>query len=359
MKYRIDFKRLLLVLLTALLIVVLIRFCLFSCKSPQTDSQTEPTPEATASLPSRVTFTKREAEPIPTMVDKPLKQSLITVYDHRQDKLVEMSLEEYLFGVVSAEMPASFNLEALKAQAVAARTFACYCILHRGCGSNDAADVCTNSQCCQAYAGEDRLRQNWGKNYDEYSAKIHSAIDQTSSLVILYNNEPIEALFHASSGGYTENSENVFSSSRPYLRAVMSTNEIGSRQTGEVQFSYSDLISKVNKAYPQARLKVKGLIEQVGIVSTYQSGRVETLRLGSTTITGKQARKLFGLDSTMFSIMFADDMVVFITKGYGHGVGMSQSGANGMAAEGSSFIEILEHYYTDVTIWEYELPNKP
>ncbi|MDO4543209.1 MAG: stage II sporulation protein D [Clostridia bacterium] len=346
MKYRIDFKRLLLVILTLIIGAVLLRLCFSSCSksaAPEAEDTMAPT-----MIPIEVSFERIEGEPVaetegPTAT--PQADSEITVYNHRTDELIKMPLETYIERVVSAEMPASFDLEALKAQAVAARTFSCYCILHRGCGSNEEADICTNSQCCQAYT-------------EEVSERVCEAVQATCGEVMLYDGEVIEALFHASSGGSTEDSENVFSAARPYLRAVASLNEVGSRQQGEVRLSLSDLIKKVNSAYPNANLKVKNLIEQVGIESRFESGRVETLRIGETTITGKQARKLFSLDSTMFEIMFTDEEIVFTTKGFGHGVGMSQSGANGMAQSGSDYIEILLHYYTGVTVSEYTLPQE-
>lgn len=357
MKYRIDYKRLLLVLLTVLFSGVFLRWGIISCTNSDAKANTIQ-PLTTESIPLSITFSRKEAQPVPVSEATASPISLINVYNHREDKLETMSLEDYIFSVVSAEMPASYETEALKAQAVAARTFSCYCILHRGCGSNDEADVCTNSQCCQAYADTDKLKQNWGDNYEKNAQKIRSAVEETKSMVMLYEGKPIEALFHACSGGSTENSENVFSAARPYLRAVVSQNEVGSRQNGEVRLSLADLIEKVNKAYPKAKLKMDGLIEQVGIVSTFPSGRVENLKIGETNITGKQTRKLFGLDSTMFIIMFTDDEIVFMTKGYGHGVGMSQSGANGMAKDGEKYEQILLHYYTGVTISEYELPKE-
>ncbi len=358
MKYRIDYKRLLCVLLTVLFAFVFIRWGLLSCDNSQSDTAIIDVPEATAYIPLTVNFFVKAAN-VPTAALSTIPETMITVFNHREDKLEKLSVEEYLYGVVAAEMPASFELEALKAQAVAARTFCCYCILHRGCGSNEQADVCTNSQCCQAYASEEKLRSSWGDNYDKNSGKVYKALEQTRGLVMLYEGQPIEALFHASSGGSTENSENVFSAARPYLRAVISPNEVGSRQSGSVTLSYSDFIAKVNKAYPKAGIKLKNLIEQVAIENNYSSGRVKSLKLGKTSITGKQARKLFGLDSTMFTIMFTGDEVVFSTKGFGHGVGMSQSGANGMAKEGKDYQQILTHYYTGITISEYELPKTP
>ncbi|MDO4565111.1 MAG: stage II sporulation protein D [Clostridia bacterium] len=348
MKYRIDFKRLFMVLLAVFLTVVFIKICFRSCSNKDSDN-TGASPAPTVDIPLRVSF-GLSGTPLATMEAEATLSTVhtdkeITVYNHRTDELVDMPLEEYLQGVVAAEMPSSFNLEALMAQAVAARTFSCYCILHRGCGSNEAADICTNSQCCQAYT-------------DEVSDKVKEAVAATAGEVLLYDGEVIEALFHASSGGSTENSENVFSAARPYLRSVISDNELGSRQEGEVRFTLEDFAKMVNEAYPDAKLDSAKLPAMVAVESRYESGRVKSLLLGGVSITGKQARKLFSLDSAMFELMFSEDEAIFFTKGYGHGVGMSQSGANGMAESGSGYREILAHYYTGVTISEYTLPQE-
>lgn len=284
----------------------------------------------------------------------------ITVYDHRAEACTQMALEEYVLGVVAGEMPVSFALEALKAQAVATRTYSVYGMRHGGCGTCKEADICTNSQCCQAYATVDKLRERWGEEFDESFGKLSKAVMETAGLVMYHDGEVIDALYHGSSaGGSTEDSENVFSAALPYLRAVASPNEIGSRQTGEVRCPFSEFAEKANAAYPDAGLTAQSVPEAVEVTSLFPSGRVETVRIGGTSVTGKQMRKLMGLDSAMFTVAFTDTEVVFSTAGFGHGVGMSQAGANGMAAAGATFEDILHHYYTDVTISEYTAPAAP
>ncbi|HPF53158.1 MAG TPA: stage II sporulation protein D [Clostridia bacterium] len=342
MKYRINYKMLCLIIAGAVLVVLLIRGTVISCRQRQEE----------AAAPEVVSVTMvPTAAPTLIAVDYTTISSVkIKVYMTDEDKLVEMPLEEYLVGVVSGEMPASYEFEALKAQAVASRTYSVYSIIHHGCGSHEDADICTNSSCCQAYSSLAKREQKWGDSFIYYNNLITRAVLETANEVLLYEGRPIEALYHAASGGYTENSENVYSEALPYLRSVLSDNETGSRQTGSVTFAYSNFVDMVNLAYPQAELTVENVAREVEILSVYESGRVESLRLGQTVISGKQARRLFSLDSTMFEIELLPTSVTFNTKGFGHGVGLSQSGANGMAQGGSGYLEILLYYYTGVEL---------
>lgn len=278
----------------------------------------------------------------------------ISVYDRRTGQITEEPLEEYLVGVVAAEMPASFEEEALCAQAVAARTYTVRKLLHGGCNSSDA-DVCTGSNCCQAFASAERQRARWTNSYEENRARVEQAVQKTMGQVLLYEGEPIEALYHSASGGYTEDSENVFAVARPYLRAVESGNETGtSRLSATVKLSYEEFCRRVNESYPKAGLSEGRLADQIAVVSRTESGRVNAIRLGGATLTGKQLRYLVGLDSTMFTVTLTGKTVRFDTKGFGHGVGMSQTGANGMARTGADYEEILLHYYTGVTIGSWQ-----
>lgn len=273
----------------------------------------------------------------------------LSVYDQKQKAALPMELENYLVGVVAAEMPVSFSFEALKAQAVAARTYTVYHLIHGGC-QNNGSDICTSSACCQAYADDDRLREKWGEAYQENIDRIAAAVNQTAGEILLYDGAPIDALYHSASGGATENAESAFAVAVPYLVSVPSQNETGtSRLLGEVRISRTDFCKKVNNAYPNAGLTEKQLAQQVEIKKTSDAGRVLQIRLGKTTITGKQLRKLISLDSTMFTLEFDGADIVFHTRGYGHGVGMSQTGANSMALGGRSYREILLYYYTGVS----------
>lgn len=299
-----------------------------------------------------------EPTPEPTLLDLYAyfdwtETTTIKVYDHRADKLVDMDLEEYIVGVVSAEMPVRYEFEALKAQAVASRTYTLYSMAHGGCHTNPDADVCTNSKCCQAFSTHERMRETWGKDYTDNYARIAEAVMGTAGEVLVYDGKLCDALYHACSGGQTEDSEHVYANAIPYLRGVDSPYEDPMR-TEDVDFGYDALAELIAAKYPESGVTADNVKAAISIESAYPSGRVETLRLGKTTVTGKQARNLFGLRSTMFTIERTQNGIVFHVKGYGHGVGMSQNGANGMAKHGSDYRAILLHYYTGVTLGSYD-----
>ena len=282
--------------------------------------------------------------------NNPEQQRMLRVYYADEKKVLELSQEEYLIGVVAAEMPASFHQQALCAQAVAARTYTLHRLERGGCGTS-GCDICSDSGCCQAFDDDDACRKKWRGNYQANRAKITAAVEQTSGQALYYGGELIEALYHAASGGHTEDSENVFSAARPYLRGVESTQEVGSSHMEEEErFTRKDFAAKVNKAWPEAGLKAGKLEEQVEVEQRYESGRVKALRLGGVTVTGRELRSLLELRSAWFTITLTQDQVVVATKGYGHGVGMSQAGANGMAQQGAGYREILQHYYTGAEI---------
>lgn len=282
-------------------------------------------------------------------VHPPEEGITLKVYLHKTGEVVEMELEEYVLCVVSAEMPASYEPQALMAQAVAARTYTVR-KLSSPCGQG-GADVCTDSGHCQAFCDEAGRREKWGDNYEANEAKLENAVYFTAGEIITYDGEAIEAVFHSTSGGMTEDSEHVFSAARPYLRSVVSLGEEDApRYTGEVSVSRSKFASAINKDYPDAKLKAATLEKNVEVVSRYESGRVETFKAGGATLSGKQMRALFSLNSANFSLSFTKDEVIISTIGFGHGVGMSQTGANSMAKNGSDYKEILTHYYSGVQI---------
>ncbi len=273
----------------------------------------------------------------------------ITLYYHDVDEMRDMPLETYIEGVVAAEMPASFHDEALAAQAVAARTFTLDRIDGGGCPSS-SADICSDSSCCQAYDDEEKCEEKWGDNRIINATKIENAVNKTRGIALYYEGDYIEALYHSSSGGYTENSENVFASARPYLRSVESSNEIGSDYvTDTVTMGVDEFVCILNDQ-ADADISTDDLEDEIDIVSRYDSGQVEEVRIGDATLSGRSLRSLLELRSANFAISVSDDKVTIDTKGFGHGVGMSQTGANGMAHDGASFDEILAHYYTGATL---------
>lgn len=273
----------------------------------------------------------------------------IPVYDHREDKLIVMDLEQYLIGVVGAEMPTAYAPEALKAQAVAARTYALRKILRGGCATHPEAAICTNSSCCQAYISETRMNERWGDEAGMRYNILAEAVMSTRGEVLVYDGQVIDAMFHACSGGMTENSENVYANALPYLRGVESPYENPMR-TQTVTVGFADAVEKINAVYPDAHVTAKNIRDAIELKAVYPSGRVKTVRLGDLELQGKKLRNVFDLESAMYRLEITDEGFVFQVKGYGHGVGMSQNGANGMAQHGYTYDQILKHYYTGVTI---------
>ena len=272
----------------------------------------------------------------------------ISVYDHRRDCVLNMRLEEYIYRVTASEMPARCEPEALKAQAVAARTYACLKLCGGGCGRG-GADICTDSGHCQAYRDAAALRAGWGDAADANERKVRAAVEATQGLILTYEGRPINALFHASSGGHTEDVENVYSEALPYLRGVDSPGEeqyAGYRsQRRFTAEEFCRIAAGLGCGLTEAPLD-----EQVEVAARTQAGQVAVLRVGEGALTGRQARKAFGLRSQCFEVTVAGGEVTFDVRGFGHGVGMSQNGADAMARAGAGFEEILTHYYTGVEI---------
>lgn len=280
----------------------------------------------------------------------------IRVYNHREEKAKLLSLEEYVFHVVAAEMPASYNIEALKAQAVAARTYAAARLdgkwgdASKSCASYDC-DICTDSSCCQSWRSLSDLKKNWGGDYARYCRKVYEAVISTRGQILLYDGKPIDAMYHAASGGKTEDSENVYKYEMPYLRSVESPDEKSCFDS--VKLNYNDVIDTLEREFG-VKLKKSSLEKSFRIKKRFDSGRVDTVTVGEKVLSGKDIRRAFSLKSTNFTIMYTESCVIIETVGYGHGVGLSQAGANAMAGTGADYIEILTHYYTDVEIVDIE-----
>lgn len=264
----------------------------------------------------------------------------VSIKRTESDEVEKVPLEQYVISVVASEMPADFNKEALKAQAVAART---YIIQHLN-QQDDPETIITDSTEHQVYKNETELQEQWGKDFEEKMNKIKSAVLATEGEVITYNDEPITPTFFSMSNGYTEDAEAYWGNELPYLKSVESQWEMELPNFQEqVIFSYNELSEKLN------------IPIQVGqkvhlAMSRTNSNRVAELKIDDQTFSGKEIREKLGLRSSDFSIKQQNDHFVFTTKGYGHGVGMSQYGANGMAEDGKSYNDILNHYYQDVQI---------
>ena len=264
----------------------------------------------------------------------------------------EMDLNQYLWGVVAAEMPASFEEEALKAQAVAARTYS----LHKAgnAANHPEADLCTDYACCQAWIAREKAQANWGENAEAYTEKIPQAVAETNNQVILYDGQLISAVFHSSSGQATQDAVAVWGNSVPYLQSVESPEgEEVPNYHSEVTFTAQEFKDTYLAAQPDAVLEGEPAA-WFGEPALTNGGSVGTIVIGGVTVTGVQAREIFGLRSAAFTVETTADSVTFQVTGFGHGVGMSQYGANAMAADGSTYTEILKHYYTGVTVEEYQ-----
>lgn len=265
---------------------------------------------------------------------------------------VGMELEEYLVGVVAAEMPASNEFDALCAQAVAARTFAALHMAGRAkCRSG--CTVCSDPKCCQAYRTDAELHAFWGAGYEENIQKIRAAVKETEGAVATWQGELISALYHASSGPATEDCSAVFAAGLPYLVSVSSYE--GDREMTSVQeFGEHDIAERLNAAFPQAQLNEPIADEEISVWGRNEGGRAMLVRVGEALVSGTQMRQALGLRSTAFEISRKGSVWSFSCTGYGHGVGMSQLGANEMAKLGCGWQEILRHFYTGITISKLE-----
>ena len=269
------------------------------------------------------------------------------------DTVREMTLADYLVGVTAAEMPASFAQEALKAQAVAARTYTLYKLVS-GSNHGDTADICTDSTCCQAYISIENARTNWGGEADAYEAKIRNAVTGTDGEAVLYGGVPILAVFHSSSAGLTRAAGQVWQNDLPYLQPVDSPEAAASipNYYSRVEFTPEALKERLLAKIPAADLSggKSGWLKNA-VRDTV--GSVETLEVGGITVKGGTVRSALGLRSACFEWELQDGNFVFYVTGYGHGVGLSQYGANAMAEAGADYRNILTHYYTGVTVAVY------
>ena len=251
------------------------------------------------------------------------------------NSIIEMSMEDYLTGVILAEMPGSFHMEAKKSQAVVARTYAMRIVSHSG---KHNGMICTDSTCCQAYAAPE--------NYDPWHVEeARQAVMSTNGLVLLYDGELIEATYFSCSGGQTEDAVAVWGTDVPYLQSVESPGEeTASVYRDEKKFSKAELERLLE-------ISLSGSPRQwFGNIVYTEGGGVASIRIGTRTWKGTELRSLLGLRSTAFDVKCGDNGLTIITKGYGHRVGMSQYGAQAMALSGKSYDQILLHYYKDTQI---------
>lgn len=303
----------------------------------------------------------KEVEPV---LDTAPKVNLLNC---ESGQVISLPLEQYVVGVVAAEMPAAFPLEALKAQAAAARTYTLKRLKstelqskerqaqgHNSTGgansSHSPADVCSDHNHCQAWIDQDEMLKRWGNAYEQNYGKICAAVSQTRGQAIYYNGALIDPVYHSTSNGRTENSEDVWGTKVAYLRSVSSRWDTASpkfRTSVEVPLEVITKKLGPSDGVVPVSSGGAGLIRPVEYTST---GRIKTVSIANKTIPCTQLRQALGLPSTDLTWKVSGGKVVFNATGNGHGVGMSQYGAKGMAQEGHSWEDIIKHYYTGVEI---------
>lgn len=269
---------------------------------------------------------------------------------HNDTGIIEnLDIDEYLCNVVSAEMPANYEIEALKAQAIVARTYTIYKVENK---KHENADICDDSTCCQAWISKENRLARWEENSRESNwKKICDCVNYTKGKIITYDNKPINAFFHSNSGGITEIPVNVWGGTGyPYLQSVETSGEDGYTQyESEVIVTKEELINKLKEKYNDIFIDFTNN-DDIKILEYTESTRVKTIKFGNHELSGVETRTIFGLKSTNFEITRENENIKFSVKGYGHGVGMSQTGADSMAKQGSSAEDIIKHFYSGVEI---------
>lgn len=293
-----------------------------------------PTIYQSSQSPNKAQNTATKQPSMQEQINNNENKTMVTVYRTNGD-ILSIELEEYIIGVVAGEMPASFNSEALKAQAVIARTYTLK--------SMSQNKKLTDSVSTQVYIDTSQMKAKWGNDYLKYYNKIKSAVESTSGLYITYNGSYIDAVYFSTSNGYTEDSKYVWGNDIPYLKSVESSWDIGTS-------SYSKTVSKsFSEINSILGMNINETV-QIENIQRNNSNRISSITINGQIYTGVQIRSLFGLASADFDIEVTSTGLTFTTRGYGHGVGLSQYGANGMALEGYTYDQIIKHYYQGVQI---------
>lgn len=273
--------------------------------------------------------------------------STVKVMNADSKNITETSLEDYLLGVVACEMSASYHEEAIKAQIIAAHTLLEHSKLTKSDSLGDA-DISDSSATHQGYLTVDEQKEKWGEKYDENAAKIKNCIEEVKNLTIQYNNQPITAAFHSVSNGRTENASDVWGGDYPYLISVPSdSDKLSPGYLTETAFSCDDFKNIITE---QGAALGDDPAHWIGEIKRTDTGMVLEINIGDKIFKGTDIRKYFSLKSSTFECEFKEDSFIFKVKGYGHGVGMSQYGANYMAQQGLNYKEILAHYYPNTEI---------
>ena len=272
------------------------------------------------------------------------------VYDKGSEKIINVSVDDYVLGAIAAEMPSTFHREALIAQGISALSYAVF-NANRAEALPNGADFEVNISKRQGYVTEDRIKEFYGDSWEYHYNKIKDAAEVAKKYVMTYENEPIAAAYHAISSGDTEASENVWGEALPYLSAVPSSSDILAKDySTTVIFSPEELKEKLSIIKPKLLPDTDTWLE---IISRSSSGYVTEIRVGNQSMSGLDFRNILGLRSSAFTITRQGKAFVFTVNGYGHGVGLSQNGADYMARQGMGYKEILEHYYKGATLSEF------
>ena len=267
------------------------------------------------------------------------QNSIVRVYNEQTNNIKHVPIEEYVVGVLAGEMPVEFELEALKAQAVAARSYVMKQMERNIKKEYDVVDTVIN----QVYLDKEQLMSVWKNSYTENINKIKTAVLQTKGEYVSYKGKVAEALFFSTSPGKTENSEEIFTNKVPYLRSVESSwDEISPVYNTNKTYTLEEFYSLLNIDYEE-KLNIE-------VIRKTSTGRIKKIKINGKELTGSYVCSKLSLRSTYFEIIKEDNKIIIKNKGYGHGVGMSQYGAQGMAKEGYSYKEILKHYYTNIEI---------
>jgi stage II sporulation protein D len=274
---------------------------------------------------------------------------VVPVYLSKEKRIAKLPLEEYVRGVVAAEMPVTFELEALKAQALVARTYIMRRIAKGDFSHVPAGAYVTDTVQHQAHLTEQELKDRWGTIRAQLNlSKINEAVNATKGQILVYEGEPINATFFSTSNGYTENSEDYWNATEPYLRSVASPWDTQSPKFMKtVRVRIDDFERRLGVRLSKSSLKNNSFMK---VIAQSEGKRIAKVKVGGKTLTGREIREKLELASSHFSWKVDGDEIIFTTKGYGHGVGMSQYGAQGMALEGKSYKEIVKHYYRGVDV---------
>lgn len=273
----------------------------------------------------------------------------LKIWHADEQRQFSLPLEQYVLCSLAAEMPAAYPAEALKAQAIAIRTKAiaeCRTLGGNGCAAHPECDLCTDASCCQGYLDDAAQETRWGGEYRLYRERIADAVRATTGQIMTYEGLPIQVLYHACSGGMTDDAATVFAQAVPYLTSVASPGEeFFSGYLTDVSYSLTEVCAMLQEAFPECGVTPDGFSGQVRLQSSTASGRIQHILVGQTTVSGRAFRDALKLRSAIITWDISGDTIVFHTRGYGHGVGMSQAGAAAMASQGSRYQAILQYYY--------------